>query len=52
MQVLKFGGTSVRNAEALTSVSAIVRQQALRNNGTVVVLSATAGTTNALLALA
>lgn len=52
MQVMKFGGTSVRNAEALRSVSMIVREHALRTSGTVVVLSATAGTTNALLVLA
>lgn len=52
MVVMKFGGTSVRDAEALREVATIVLDQSARSSGTVVVLSATSGTTNALLSLA
>lgn len=51
MLILKFGGTSVRNASALRNVVAIVRNCYPGTNGLVVVLSATAGTTNDLLEL-
>ena len=48
MQVLKFGGTSVANAENINRVVAIV-QQALQRDKTVVVVSALGGTTDSLL---
>jgi aspartate kinase len=49
MIVMKFGGTSVADANALRSVLSIVRDAGERS---VVVLSATSGTTDRLLALA
>lgn len=52
MRVMKFGGTSVRNAEALQAVARIVGEQTKQDPEAVVVLSATSGTTNALLTLA
>ena len=47
MVVMKFGGTSVRNAQAYTRVMEIVKSRLDRNP--VVVLSATSGTTDSLL---
>jgi aspartate kinase len=52
MIVMKFGGTSVRNADALRQVADIVIAQEKQHSGVVVVLSATSGTTSALLSLA
>ncbi len=46
MKVLKFGGTSMRNAEAWKNVLNIINNTGA---GTVTVVSATSGTTNALL---
>ena len=48
MQVLKFGGTSVANAENIHKVVAIV-QQALQKDKTIVVVSALGGITDTLL---
>lgn len=48
MQVLKFGGTSVANADNISKVIAIV-QQALQRDKTIVVVSALGGTTDSLL---
>lgn len=48
MQVLKFGGTSVANADSITKVIAIVRK-ALRKDRTIVVCSAISGCTDALI---
>lgn len=48
MQVLKFGGSSVANAENIKKVIAIVKD-ALSNDRTVVVSSAISGATDALL---
>ena len=48
MQVLKFGGSSVANAENINKVIAIVRRAAA-NDRTVVVSSAISGATDALL---
>jgi len=50
MIVMKFGGTSVEDASAMRNVSAIVRSHLVRRP--LVVASACAGVTNALLALA
>jgi aspartate kinase len=50
MIVMKFGGTSVEDAAAMRSVSCIVRRNLVRSP--LVVASACAGVTNALLALA
>lgn len=50
MIVLKFGGTSVADAEAIRRTAEIVAGR--RDRAPVVVVSAMAGTTNALLALA
>jgi bifunctional aspartokinase / homoserine dehydrogenase 1 len=52
MLVMKFGGTSVKDAEALSRVADIVSRHVTSEGGLVVVLSATAGTTNRLLELA
>jgi len=52
IDVLKFGGTSVADATALRAVLGILSQRVLEGNKLLVVLSATAGTTNALLAVA
>ena len=53
MRVLKFGGTSVADAAAIERLAAIVRRE--RDNdprpGTVVVVSALGGVTDALLGL-
>ena len=51
MQVLKFGGTSVANAENINKVVAIV-QGAIQKGNTSVVVSAMGGITDALLAAA
>ena len=51
MQVLKFGGTSVANAENINKVVAIV-QQALQKDRSLVVVSALGGITDTLLAAA
>lgn len=48
MQVLKFGGTSVANAENINKVVAIV-QQVIQRGKTVVVVSAFGGVTDSLL---
>ena len=48
MQVLKFGGTSVANAENINKVAAIVKK-AVSKNKTVVVVSALGGVTDMLL---
>src|ERR1700741_4231863 len=48
MQVLKFGGTSVANAENIQKTIAIV-QKALAKDKTMVVVSALGGTTDVLI---
>ena len=48
MQVLKFGGSSVANAENINKVSANI-QQAVSKDKTIVVVSALGGVTDALL---
>ena len=48
MQVLKFGGTSVANAENINKVNAIV-QEALAKDRTILVVSALGGVTDALI---
>jgi aspartokinase/homoserine dehydrogenase 1 len=52
MQVLKFGGTSVANADNINAVIAIVQEATKKNNNIVIVLSALGGTTDALLEVA
>lgn len=53
MQILKFGGTSVADPQALARSIAIINDQSLQNKGAqLVVVSAAAGVTNALLAIA
>ena len=49
MHVLKFGGTSVANAENINKVVAIVKQSLLKNK-TIVVVSALGGITDMLIA--
>src|SRR5437868_5250173 len=49
MQVLKFGGTSVANAENITRVINIVQQAINKNANTIVILSALGGITDDLL---
>src|ERR1044071_3460557 len=51
MQVLKFGGTSVANAENMNKVSSIVQQALARmpQSKTIVVVSALGGVTDGLL---
>ncbi|MFM2338545.1 MAG: hypothetical protein RL115_1738 [Bacteroidota bacterium] len=51
MQVLKFGGSSVANAENITKVVSIV-QQAVQKDKTIVVVSALGGVTDLLLSAA
>jgi bifunctional aspartokinase / homoserine dehydrogenase 1 len=51
MQVLKFGGTSVANAENINKVVAIVKES-IKNDSTVVVVSALGGVTDLLLGAA
>ncbi len=48
MQVLKFGGTSVANAENINKVVAIVKEK-IKNDTTIVVVSALGGVTDLLL---
>lgn len=48
MQVLKFGGTSVANADNINKVIDIV-QQAMKRGRTIVIVSALGGTTDSLL---
>ena len=50
MQVLKFGGSSVANAENINKVIAIVKE-ALKKDKTVVVSSAISGCTDELIAI-
>lgn len=52
MIVAKFGGTSVREANAMLSVAEILRGRIATHGSVVGVASATSGTTNTLLALA
>lgn len=52
MLVMKFGGTSVQDSDALQRVLAIVASHANTHNGIIVVLSATSKTTDALLHIA
>lgn len=53
MQVLKFGGTSVANAENINKVVEIVKKTVVKNNGPViVVVSALGGITDLLLGAA
>jgi aspartokinase/homoserine dehydrogenase 1 len=49
MQVLKFGGSSVANAENINNVVSIVQQSFTKNKNIIIVLSALGGTTDALL---
>lgn len=49
MQVLKFGGSSVANAENINNVVSIVQQSLKKNKNIIIVLSALGGTTDALL---
>ena len=48
MQVLKFGGTSVANAENINKTAAIIKD-AVKRDRTVVVVSALGGITDTLL---
>ena len=52
MLVVKFGGTSVANAPALSATANVIRRYTQEPGGVIVVLSATAGTTSALLEIA
>ncbi|MBC8125115.1 MAG: aspartate kinase [Candidatus Kapabacteria bacterium] len=52
MLVMKFGGTSVQDATSLKQVASIVKNHLHEQDGLVVVLSATAGTTDVLLDIA
>jgi aspartate kinase len=52
VQVMKFGGTSVADAEAIRRVAAIVGIEIERGNAPVVVVSAMSGVTDRLFALA
>jgi len=49
MQILKFGGTSVGNADAIAQVVSIIAQQAVRDPNIVVVTSAMRGVTDLLI---
>ena len=49
MQVLKFGGSSVANAENINNVVSIVQQSLKKNKNIIIVLSAMGDTTDALL---
>ena len=49
MQVLKFGGSSVANANNINSVIEIIKQASKKNNNIVIILSALGGTTDGLL---
>ena len=48
MQVLKFGGTSVANAENISKVVAIVKE-VIKKDKTIVIVSALGGVTDLLL---
>ena len=50
MIVMKFGGTSIGNAEAMHRVSEIIRSR--KNRSPIIVVSAVAGITDALVSLA
>lgn len=50
MRVIKFGGTSVGDAEAIERLAGVVRMRA--DGGAVVIVSAMSGTTNTLLEIA
>ncbi|HEY66126.1 MAG TPA: aspartate kinase [Caldilineae bacterium] len=52
MRILKFGGTSVGNAEAFAQVADIIARARTEDPQTVVVTSAMSGVTNALIAAA
>ncbi len=52
MKVLKFGGTSVQNAESIQTIVKIVTDHLKNGEQTIVVTSAMAGITNQLLAMA
>lgn len=52
MLVVKFGGTSVADASALSATMNVIRRYAAEPDGVIVVLSATAGTTSDLLEIA
>ena len=49
MQVLKFGGSSLANANNINKVVAIVQNSLIKNNNIIIVLSALGGTTDALI---
>ena len=49
MQVLKFGGSSVANAENIKRISTIIRRAATREEKTIVVVSALGGITDMIL---
>jgi aspartokinase/homoserine dehydrogenase 1 len=49
MQVLKFGGSSVANAENMNNVISIIQQSLAKNSNMIIVLSAMGGTTDILL---
>ena len=48
--VMKFGGTSVGSAEAMSQTAAIVAEQARQGAPLVIVVSAMSGVTDALIA--
>ncbi len=52
MTVMKFGGTSVGNAESFARVAEIIKQAGSKRPGIFVVVSAMAGVTNTLIAAA
>jgi len=52
MLVMKFGGTSVQDGDALRRVLSVVQRHAAKHDGVIVVLSATSKTTDALLHIA
>ncbi len=49
MQVLKFGGTSVANAENINKVVSIIQQVTKKKSNTIIILSALGGITDSLL---
>jgi aspartate kinase len=49
MRILKFGGTSVGDAKAITQTVAIIREQAAQDHNTVAVTSAMRGVTDLLI---
>ncbi len=52
MQVLKFGGSSVANADNINKVITIVQHAVKKNNNIIIIVSALGGTTDALLEVA